>query len=193
MGEIGGTGTPIFSRAIMPADYNPELNAPACYDVYDRMRMGDGQVRAALAAVKLPILRAFWQVEPASDSAEDREIAEFCDTDLDSMAIPFISYLRQALLHLDYGSMPFEKCWSLGADRRVHLTKLAPRLPRTIVEWQVDDNGGLTGVKQGAFTGDRYREVTIPAEKLLLFVNDQEGSNYRGVSILRAAYKHWYY
>jgi phage gp29-like protein len=35
--------------------------------------------------------------------------------------------------------------------------------------------------------------MNIPSWKLLMFVNEQEGENYEGISILRTAYKHWYY
>lgn len=34
---------------------------------------------------------------------------------------------------------------------------------------------------------------SIPWNKLILFTSDQEGNNFEGISILRAAYKHWYY
>jgi hypothetical protein len=36
-------------------------------------------------------------------------------------------------------------------------------------------------------------EVVIPIEKLLVFTFDKEAGNIEGISILRSAYKHWYY
>ena len=192
--EYGAPGTSIFGGQLnQQTDYNPDLMPPQCYDVYDKMRMSDGQVRAALSVVKLPILRAHWQVEPASDSANDRAVAEFIEEDLDSLSTSFISTLRQILLMLDYGSMLFEPVWYVGDDNVIHLRKLAPRLPRSIVQWLVDENGGFAGVKQGVIKTTGYTQVNIPASKLCLFVNEQEGANFRGTSMLRAAYKHWYY
>lgn len=35
--------------------------------------------------------------------------------------------------------------------------------------------------------------VSIPASKILLFSFRREGENYEGVSVLRSAYKHWYF
>jgi hypothetical protein len=35
--------------------------------------------------------------------------------------------------------------------------------------------------------------VTIPRNKLLIFSFDKEGGNIEGISVLRSAYKHWYY
>lgn len=191
--ERGATGTLIFGGWMQSQDYNPDLQAPACYDVYDKMRLGDGTVRAILNLLKLPILRAHWEVEPASDSAQDHMIADFIEKDLHSMTSSYISFLRQALLMFDYGSMLFEKVWYLGDDGLIHLRKLAPRLPKTIQRWMTDENGGFAGVWQGAIKASGYELVTIPQEKLILFVNEQEGANFRGVSMLRGAYKHWYY
>jgi hypothetical protein len=89
--------------------------------------------------------------------------------------------------------MLFEKVWEVREDGKVHLRKLAPRLPRTIMRWKVDENGGFAGIQQGAITGSGFKTVDIDAEKLLLLVNEQEGSNFRGISVLRRAYKHYFY
>ncbi len=190
-GEIGASGTNFFGGLLTQQDYNSDLQAPAIYDVYDKMRKGDGQVKAALLIMKLPILRSTWTVEPASDGPEDKMVAEFVEADLMGMTISWQAYLRQAMLHLDYGSMPFEPVWEMR-EGKVHLRKLAPRMPRTITNWLVDDHGGLSGIEQNASAANGYKVVTIPVDKLLLFVNDQEGSDFRGTSALRAAYKHWY-
>lgn len=193
MGEIGAPGSAIFGGYLSQQDYNPDLQPPACYDIYDKMRLGDGQVGAGLAVIKLPILRANWGVEAASDSAEDRMIAEICEKDLRSMTTSFEATLRQILLHLDYGSMPMEEVWEIRDDGLVHLRKLAPRLPRSVTRWYTDENGGFAGIQQSAIKASGFSQPDIPANKLALFVNEQEGANFRGHSVLRRAYKHWFY
>lgn len=192
--EIGAPGTQIFAGLMMQTDYSPDLQPPACYDVFDRMRKGDGQVRAGLQVMKLPIMRAHWEVEPASDSAQDRMIAEFIERDLHSMrGTTYQRFLRQALMMLDYGCMPFEPVWELHDDGLVHLKKLAQRLPKSVIYWLTDENGGFAGIVQGAIKASGYERVTIPASKMIVFVNEQEGADFRGTSMLRAAYKHWFY
>jgi len=191
--EIGATGTQTFGGQLMQMDYNVTLQGPQGYAEYDKMRLSDGQVKAALTVIKLPLLNADWYVEPASDSPLDKEIAERLERGLkEEMTTPWQAMLRQILLHLDYGSMPFEKVWEVR-DGLVMLRKLAPRLPRTITQWLIDEKGGLAGIKQGASFSSGWKEVDIPVEKLLVFVNELEGSNWRGISILRAAWKHWLY
>lgn len=75
--------------------------------------------------------------------------------------------------------------------------KLSQRLPRTIVEWNVDRAGELTSIKQHVpITHDdgsqTFEEVTIPSEYLLVFTNERWGDEITGQSILRAAYKAWH-
>ena len=194
LGELGATGTQIFGGLMQQQDYNADLHTSLRYAVYDKMRRADGQVRAGLAVIKLPLLRAKWSIKPASPSTQDREIAEFLSDNLfGAMSFPWLKTLRQVLLCLDYGNMPFETVWTIGDDGLVHLRKLAPRLPPTIQKWYVDEYGGLTGIQQLAMKGSGTELVDIPVEKLVHFVNEQEGSDFTGVSVLRAAYKHWYY
>src|SRR5690348_869177 len=51
----------------------------------------------------------------------------------------------------------------------------------------------LAGVQQRGFKNWQIVYEDIHADALLLLVHRQEGSNYDGWSVLRAAYKHWYY
>jgi hypothetical protein len=192
MGEIGATGTSIFGNLLSQNDYNVELQTPQLYEVIDKMRKGDGQIAAVLRVMKLPLVNADWKIEKASDSPLDRMIAEVIEEDFfGGMELSFNSWLRQALLHLDFGCMPFEQNWRLDDSGLIRLKNLAPRLPRTVQDWLVDDKGKLTGIRQLA--NSVSTPIDIPADKLLLFVNDQEGGDYRGVSILRSAVKHWRY
>lgn len=191
--EMGATGTQIFGGLLTQQDYNAELAAPNIYDVYDKMRLGDGQVKAALTIIKLPLLNTDWYVEPPTDRPQDREIADFIhDGLMEGMTHSFQDHLQQVLLHLDYGVMPFEKVWTVH-EGRVYLRKLAPRLPKSVLHWLTDETGGLAGIRQGALTASTFKIVDIPVDKLLVFVHELEGSNWKGVSILRAAYKHHYY
>lgn len=79
----------------------------------------------------------------------------------------------------------------------VTVRKLSQRLPRTITEWHVDRAGELVSIKQMApitkpdGTQD-YEEVIIPAEHLLVFVNERWGDEITGQSIMRSAYKAWH-
>ena len=190
--ELGQTGTAIFGEQLGQTDYNAALQAPDSYAVYDQMRKGDGMIAAILRVLKLPLVNATWSIERVSDKPLDRMIAEVIEEDLfKNMTISFTAWLRQALLHLDWGVMVFEECWRIGDDGLVRLQKLAPRIPASITQWNMDANGGLRGIQQQA--PPNFTPIDIPIDKLLVFTNDLEGSDYRGTSVLRAAVKHWRY
>lgn len=191
--EIGGTGTAIYSGFISDEEYNADLRGSLGRAVYDKMRRSDGQVKATLLACTLPIHAATWTMEPGSDSPKDRDIASLLERNLfDGMTITWQSFLSHALLMLPFGFSMCEKVWELR-DGRYEWRKLAPRLPKTLYKWDFDEHGGLRGVYQHVWIGSDYKEVYIPSDKLLVFTNEKEGSNFEGVSLLRAAYKHWYF
>lgn len=190
--EIGVTGTTKFD-GIINEDYNSKLSGSNAIDTFDKMRKSDGTIRATIQAIQLPIRRANWYVKPANEEDEKaQEVADFVSRNLfDMMSITWDDFLRQALLSLPFGVMVFEKVFDFqqvdGKDRIVW-KKFAPRLPKSIHKWET--RTGETGIQQMAPDG---RYIDIPIEKLLVFVNEKEGDNWWGISILRAAYKHWYF
>ena len=189
--ELGATGSDLTAGELVQEDYNLKLQGLAAYDIYDRMRFSDSSIGTGLWLIKLPLLRATWSVEPASNAPKDREIAEFVEADLFGMSVPFLEVLWQMFLMLDYGSFPFEIVWEIRDDSKAHLRKLAPRHPRTVTKWRVDDHGGFDGIEQQTLRNAGFVTTDIPPEKLVVYVNQKEGSNFKGVSLLRRCYKHW--
>lgn len=202
MAEIG------YQRETLPGwgalaedshETNPALVWPKSIDVFDKMRREDAQVGSVLRAVTFPIRRTTWMIDPAG--ARD----EVVDLIADSFGLPvkgrdrtaatrtrdrfdFDEHLRLALLELVFGHSVFEQVYRVDDDGTVRLRKLAWRPPRTISKWDVAPDGGLVAVEQWGTTG---RTVRIPVEKLVVYVNEREGANWAGTSLLRTAYKNW--
>lgn len=209
--EIGYAGqvTPAagFWSSTMDEEETPELRWPASNLVYDRMRRQDSQVRSVLKAVTLPILSARWQIE--RNGARD-EVVDLVSTDLrlpvkgDDVDVPlprardrfsWLEHLELALLHLAFGHMFFEQVYRIdesGPVPRARLRKLAPRMPRTISAVHVAPDGGLAGIDQMHRAGQvGGPQAQIPVSRLVAYVNDREGANWVGTSLLRPAYKNW--
>lgn len=189
--SAGGAGT----HELGESDYNPELAGLLIYNELDRMRRSDPQVRAALRVIKLPIMSVEWRVDPAPEAGTEAErMAEWVeDVLMNRMTHTWDWLLRQMLLHLDFGVMPMEIVWSVEDDPEYNrpmaiLQDLSPRMPKTITHWHVERNGMLASVTQLDSDGD---QLVIPADKLVVFTNEQEGADYKGVSILRSARKDW--
>lgn len=187
---LGVSGTNIFD-GIITEEYNAELSDIKGIAIYDKMRKSDASVRAAISATQLPIRRASWFIETASKDEKDIAVRDFVERALfDEMSITWDDFLRQALLMLPYGVMVFEKVFDvreIDGKSFVIWSKFAPRLPKSITTWETTE--GELGIQQLDNSGN---SASIPMEKLLVFVNEMEGENWWGTSLLRAAYKHWF-
>ena len=189
--DLGDSGTRLL-HGIITEEYNPQLQGIQGIKVFDEMRKGDGTVRAAMLACTLPIRRAEWFVNPATESEQDKEISNFVSKALFNwLDLSWDDIIRQALLMVVFGVMVFEKVYGVkehDGKSYVTLSKLAPRLPKSILQWElVDHTFGIQQIRQDGVLAQ------IPGSKMLVFVNEREGDNWWGMSMLRAAYPHWYY
>ena len=200
---LGAPGTAIFQGIITNDDYNPDFYWRDAVEIYDQMIRNDGQIMAIVQQLELPVRRATWTVEPFADTPHDKEVASFIESCLfhDLVRITadgrriyqkWDDILRHALMMLRYGFAAFEKVWR-KEDGWVKLAHLMPMLPMSVYRWWVGRDNELVGIQQYTFKDYTYRFVDIPADKVLLFTHRMEGQNYEGFSLLRAAYKHWYY
>jgi phage gp29-like protein len=190
---FGGSGVGYLLTNLGADEYLPELSFPRSIAVYTRMRRSDATVQALELAITLPIRATDWDVQPASDDPAAKEAADLVyDNLFGGMTHTFDDFLRDALLALFYGFVVFEKVFE-ERDNFIVWRKFAPRHPQTIDRFLFDETGGLAGVRQvGLDPQGRFRQVDIPIEKLLVFIWRRELGNPYGVSVLRAAYKHWF-
>jgi len=191
--ELGVHGTTIFSGVIYE-DYNRLFrDFKNALKIYDEMRRSDGTVQALLLTLELPILSSKFIVKPGEGQLAE-EIAKFVEWNLfEGMTITFKEFLRQALSFLWAGFSVFEKVFERDGDR-IKWKKFAVRLQSTIERFEFDEAGGPRGIWQSGTRpdGTMFR-VFIPIEKLLIFTCRKEGSALTGLSLLRSAYKHWYF
>lgn len=210
----GGLSMAPWSAFFDTIEETPELQWPNSIAVYNRMRT-DAQVVAVLLATTLPIRRYDWFIDP--NGARD-EVVEFVAKDFN---LPIEGqepepqrrargrfshdhHLRHALLALSYGHFFFEQVYRIE-NERVHIRKLAPRMPGTISEIGTARDGGLEYIKQhnygyfgpgngGGLLGSYnalMSQPMIPVTRLVAYVNEQEGGNWYGRPVLRSGYKHW--
>jgi hypothetical protein len=181
---------------------NPDLEWPKSIEVFDKMRREDAQIGSVLRAVTLPIRGAVWMIDPAGARDEVVELIA-ADLGLPIKGKPPVAalrtkgrfswgeHLRMALLELVYGHSYFEQVYKIEGDR-ARLSKLAFRPPRTISKFDVARDGGLVAIEQHSQPGSMSAgAVRIPVDRLVAYINDREGGNWLGFSLLRTAYKNW--
>ena len=208
--EYGDTGMgywgfvdPGTERRIRDLEYLADLRGMRAFPIYDRMRLSDPKIAGLRAATDLPLLRARPSIVPSDPkSPKAREVAQFVQECLfERMAYSWRSFLKEALLYRDYGFSPFEIIWCVDDDGKIRIDRLAWRPPSTIW-WIWGANGRITKVEQSVFghwltiPGETAKldgpKKTIDGSKLLWFVNQREGENWRGRSVLRPLHKPWY-
>ena len=208
--ELGASGTQNLDGWLQGHEYNPDLQGVLALQTFDRMRRSDATVREALWHINAPILNADWAWEPASEEPLDLEVAEFARRATFEWCVdPFDQTLRSALLHLAQGFQVFElveqvveaelryshpKTHELVTiPRRSFLTwrRFAERRADTIYRW-LANGGELKAVQQRVWVESGYEEPVIPADRLMVLINEREGDDWTGVSILRPAYKAWW-
>jgi hypothetical protein len=179
---------------------NPALVWPKSLEAYDRMRREEPQVVSVLRAVMLPILSAQYQLDPgdARDEVVTRIAADLGLGIKGRDPVPphrtrgrfsWREYVRLSLLSLVYGHSVFEQVYEPDAFGLLRLKKLAWRPPRTISQFIVAADGGLEAITQHGLMNGKRGEVKIPIGHLVVHVNEREGANWIGQSLLRSAYK----
>lgn len=193
--EMGRTGATAYSWYLRQ-EYNPKLIGNLGILKYDEMRRSDATVRSSLRMVKTPLVAARWFVEPASEKKKDQTIAKFISDNLFCwMSTSWLQVLNEALLMLDYGYYMFEKVYDVrvvNGKERIVWKKFAPRHPLDVKQWHWDAGGGPLGVTLYTDFGGTG-SVTLPMDSIALFTHEKEAGNIFGLSVLRSAYKHWYF
>lgn len=190
-----------LQSGIISEEYNTDLQFPKSVEIYDEMRKSDGTVIAILRAMKSPLISAKWQIQSGWEEAIDKEIADFITHNLFEK-IKFKHFLRESLGFLDFGFYYFEKCFEI-VDGKIEWKDFAPRTPRSHYLWSMQslkDNTwidwhpqGITQQVNSTDEGSSSMTREIPWNKLILFSFEREGNNFEWTSILRNAYKHYYY
>ena len=180
-------------------------NRAQAFAIYDEMANGDAAVDVSLRAAKMPVMGASYFVEAFDQTPEAQEIAEFVEFNLlHGSNSPFLNVLEDILRMYEYGFSVLEKVYEerewapkrTGANRKKYtmLRKLSARPTPTIKEIEYDNNGGPVGLTQAAVQSDgKAVDKTMKIEQLIIFTHNRRGGNLEGKSILRTAYRPWYF
>mgnify|MGYP004517928995 CR=1 FL=1 len=185
-------------------EFLPELSGTRGIRVYREMEQNDDTIGAIMFALKMLIRQVKWHVEPGGDSVKDREAAEFVETCMGDMQSTWTDTISEILSFLPYGwsfhEIVYKRRMGKKTDRKVSSKysdcligwqKLPPRAQDTLYKWEYDDKDNLIGMTQQPPPG--YELLTIPISKAMLFRTESLKDNPEGRSILRNAYRDWYF
>jgi hypothetical protein len=203
MAELGSTGLRRWGGYV-DEEFLPQLRGRKAIAVYREMSTNDPTIGSLLWAIDKLLRQVTWRVDPASSSHEDQQAAYFVEQCMDDMSHTWDDMISEILSMLVYGWSWHEVVYkrrigqvrssslrSKYSDGLIGWRKIPIRAQETLLRWEFDDEGGVQALVQLA--PPDYKQTTIPIRKSLLFRTALHKGNPEGQSILRTAYRPWYF
>lgn len=201
--EIGRIGQKRYG-GIFYEEFLYELRGKRGIETYREMSENDDTIGAILYAIEMLMRQATWTVTPGGDSQKDKEAAEFVESCMYDMQDTWTDTISEILSFLTYGWSYHEivykrrmgatknpKTKSKYSDGLIGWRKLPIRAQETLYQWEFDNEDNLLGMTQ--MPPPNYGLITVPIEKAMLFRTKSRKGNPEGRSILRNAYRSWYF
>jgi hypothetical protein len=204
MSEVGSSGLRRWG-GIVDEEFLKELRGQRAIKTYREMRDNDDIIGAILFAFENLAKQVEWRIDPGGADGEADERAEFIRECLfEDMSHSWQETLSEILTFLVYGWSWMEIVYKVRGgdvsdphkaskfnDGRIGWRKWALRGQDTLFQWSFDENGGIQALQQQA--PPDYQMRTIPISKSLLFRTSTNKNNPEGRSLLRNAYRSWYF
>lgn len=207
--EIGRIGQRRYGvngqGSIFHEEFLHELRGSKGVEAFTEMADNDATVGAILFAIEMLMRQCEFHVEPGGDTAKDKECAEFVESCMNDMERTWADTMSEILSFLTYGWSYHEICYkrrvgkstspitnSKYNDGLIGWRKLPIRAQDTLYGWEYkDDTDELVGMTQ--VTLPHFDRITIPLDKALHFRTRSRKDNPEGRSILRTAYRAYYF
>ena len=203
MKELGRLGQKRYG-GFFYEEFLKDLQGRKGIAVYQEMSENDDIVGAILFSIEMLIRQAVWDVQAGGTTPADEEAKDFILSCLDDMSETWSDTISEILSFLTYGwsahEIVYKRRCGKRADPRLNSKytdgligwqKLPIRSQDTLYEWLYDNNDNIIGLVQNP--PPDFGLIEIPAEKLLLFKTKSRKGNPEGRSILRNAYRDWYF
>lgn len=202
--EKGSTGLEIWSGYVRE-EFLRELQGRLAAKTYREMSDNDAVIGAMLFAIKMLIRGVPWRVIDGGQDEIDKRAAEFLRTCQDDMEHTWSEFIDEVLSMLPYGFSyheivlkrrlgmhpPQGEATSKHDDGRIGWRKLPIRSQTTIDDWMTTERNEVTGAWQSA--PPTFQRVALPLTRCLLFRTSAHKDNPEGRSILRNAYRPWFF
>jgi hypothetical protein len=189
----------------------PELTGREAARAYREMLDNSAVVGAMIFTIQQAMRKVKWRMAPADEkNAESVAAAEFAESLRHDMSHTWDDALTEILSMLPFGFSVHEIVYKYRLGKRprraaddmvdppsskyddglIGWRRLPIRGQETIIKWFFDRNGQIRGVTQQPWVGSL---LDIPVEKFLLFRPTQHKNNPEGRSVLRNAYRSYYF
>lgn len=203
LAELGSTGLK-RTGGYVDEEFLPQLRGRKSIGVFKEMSENDPLVGAILFTITMLLRRVEWTVKPAGKSRKDAMAAKLVETSMEDMDHTWDEFITEVLSMLVFGwswheivykkrEGPFNRQGptSKYADGMIGWKRLPIRAQETWMRWVFDDSGDCKAMVQLA--PPKYKTTLLPIERSLHFRFRSRKNNPEGMSLLRNAYRPWYF
>jgi hypothetical protein len=205
MDELGRTGLRHWGGFVFEEWLRELQSGRRAAEVYREMGDSEPVIGGMLYAIEMLVRRVDWWIEPGGSTQQDLRYAEYCDSLRRDLNHSWTDIVAEILSFLQYGWAYFETVFKLRGgmqtrdptqrskfdDGLIGLRKLSIRSQDSLWKWVFDDNDAIEGLIQNP--PPDYLLRFVPIEKGLLFRTKIFKDNPEGRSVLRSAYRPWYF
>lgn len=202
--QLGTTGLKRYGPYVYE-EFLPELRWPRAGKIYQEMADNDPVIGAILYLAEMLIRGTSWSVEPASTRKEDTEAAKFLKECMDDMEMSWPDIISEILSMLTYGFSFHEILYKVRrgptersaryrskySDGKIGWRNLPVRSQNSLNGWIFNKDNEAVAFEQLAEPD--FKKVIIPFSKGLLFRTRVTRDNPEGKSLLRNAYRPWFF
>lgn len=203
LSEVGNTGL-AYSGGIVTEEFHNQLVGTTGIRNYKEMRDNDPIIGAVLLAIENLVKQAPWTVKPGGETPEDEANATFVEECFLDLNVPWKTTVSEIMSMVVFGWSYFEivykirngeildyKKGSKYSDSKIGWQKFAPRSQDSLDRWIFAPNGDVVALVQRP--PPDYTERVIPVSKALHFRTSSRKNNPEGRSLLRNAYRPWFF
>lgn len=202
--QLGTTGLKRYGPYVYE-EFLPELRWPRAGKIYQEMADNDPVIGAILYLAEMLIRGTSWSVEPASTRKEDTEAAEFLKSCMNDMEMSWPDTISEILSMFTYGFSFHEILYKVRrgpnerspryrskySDGKIGWRNLPVRSQDSLHGWVFNKDNEVVAFEQ--LIEPNYQKVIIPFSKGLLFRTRVTRDNPEGKSLLRNAYRPWFF
>ena len=208
--QVAQSGLRVFGGWVRE-EFLPQLVGRQGMGQYREMMDNNAVIGGVLFAIQATMRKVEWRVLPPDNGPENQEDIDFLDSLRMDMSHSWEDFIIEHLSMLPFGFAPHEIVWKkrLGRDPgpdpdnpnddlpsssyddgKIGWRRLPLVSQESVIKWFFDNWGQVKGMTQQPWVGPL---VDVPIEKLLLFRPIQYKGNPEGRSILRSAWRSYYF
>ena len=186
-------------------EFLPNLRWPKAGETYKEMADNDPVVGSILYLAEMLIRNADWSVEAGGDDGQSKANAVFLQSCMNDMDTSWADTICEVISMLTYGFSFHEVVYKIRRgpdetdskyrskhnDGKIGWRRIPIRSQSTLYQWDFDEEGDIKAFVQLA--PPDYKVYYIPLNRGLLFRTRVSRDNPEGKSLLRNAYRPWYF